>query len=231
MPLTKAEAKSLAKETKTLIGEVEKGETAHAAWVAIQDRVQQLYEGRNQREVAALVGKTHTWVADILHWDSGNSSFQTPFARDAKPGRREGVERAGAKAVLRDPENRKAVLDELTEEERAAVVRDADESRARTHERVTASERREDERKRSDHTQQFISAGAHLGEAKRHLRLATEEGRDVEFPVEEQQLLAERLDEVRREADVAELAIAHTTEIDWDAEWAKDRTVRGGENT
>jgi hypothetical protein len=121
MPADNVEA--LVDETKALIREVEGGETVHAAWVAIQDRIKQLNKVYSQREIAPKLGKSYTWVKDVLRWDPArHSGASSPFARDASSNRRDSVEQAEAKKVLRDPEKRAKVIESLTEMERIEIA-------------------------------------------------------------------------------------------------------------
>jgi hypothetical protein len=113
------------------------------------------------------------------------------------------------------------IVEDLDDDQKQEIVHIADESRRETHERVKRSEGRLDKEKRQRHTARFIQADGRLGRAKQEIRRATEEARNVEFSDEEQDLLNERIEEIRRELGVAELAIRNTTEIDWDAEFAK----------
>lgn len=109
---------ALVEETRALIQEVESGDTAHAAWVAIQDRVQRLCEGRTQTEVASLVGKSQTWVSELLSWDYRDHDKPTPKAGPRKPE----WNQATAKKVLADPEQRTKVIESFTEEERIEIA-------------------------------------------------------------------------------------------------------------
>lgn len=116
--------RALVKETKALIKEVESGETAHAAWVAIQDRVKRLYKTRTEREVAGLLGKASSWVHDVLVWDGG---IDLPFSASAR-GRDQDRNTRGAKTALRDPEARKQVIASLDADEIEAVIDDANDA-------------------------------------------------------------------------------------------------------
>jgi len=94
----------LVEETKALIEQVESGDTAHAAWLAIRDRVKQLYagRGRSQAEIGELLGKKPTWVNTLLRWDASVDSL--PFSRperDREPARRE---RAAKQILAEQPE-------------------------------------------------------------------------------------------------------------------------------
>ncbi len=118
--------RALVTETKALIKEVESGDTAHAAWVAIQDRLQQLYDGRSQQQVADLVERPKTWVRDVLNWDV-RSATHTPFATNSPAGKRarQASNRAAAKKMMTDPVELPAVIEKLTEEERLEVAKAA----------------------------------------------------------------------------------------------------------
>lgn len=109
----------LVAETKALIAEVEAGQTARAAWTAIQDRVKQLYEGRTQREVAEMLGKSCAWVATVLNW---RDVHEAPFS-GAKY--QENARRSRTKAALRDPRIRAEVFKELDSEEIEEVIETA----------------------------------------------------------------------------------------------------------
>lgn len=142
---------ALVKETKALIKEVEAGDTEHAAWVAIQDRVKLLAEDRTQTEVGKLLGKGRTWVNSMLTWDAPAGT--TPHSAAAR-GTDKG-DSAKAKKVLRDPEQRKKVIAELDHETRHALIEDVwqeqDEDLGKdpviTPEGERAYERNEDEKK------------------------------------------------------------------------------------
>ncbi len=131
------EDRALVKETKALIKEVESGDTTHAAWIAVQDRVQQLYEGRTQTEVAELIGKSQSWTAKLLRWDYSHAN-SPPWGSGSN--KRSEVT---AKA-LSDPGKRRALASSLPPEVLASVVADFDEER---HAKVEAkrSEHRDDD--------------------------------------------------------------------------------------
>jgi hypothetical protein len=112
---------ALVEETKALIDEVESGATAHAAWVAIQDRVKQLYEDHTQAEISELIGKNPSWVSDLIRWEP--SSRPTPFGGDHRATKNRDT--VGAKTALRDPDKRAKVLGELSAHDKAAVAADA----------------------------------------------------------------------------------------------------------
>lgn len=112
--------RALVAETKALINEVESGDTAHAAWVAIQDRVKRLYEGRTQEEVGGLIDKSLYWVADVLKWKPEDPQGRTPFA-GSRAERRPGEQKNIAKKVLADPEQRRRVIADLPPAELEAV--------------------------------------------------------------------------------------------------------------
>lgn len=104
---------ALVEETKALIREVEAGDTDRAAWIAIQDRIKRLYEGRTQREVGELIGKHYRWVQNVLTWDAHrdvHSPHGGPVARERR-------EKSVAKKALRNSESRKQVLADLSKDE------------------------------------------------------------------------------------------------------------------
>jgi hypothetical protein len=86
-----AKERALVEQTKKLIQKVDDLEAAlRPKWIEIQRRVQQLYDGKTQREVAELLGKSARWVNTVLKWDvSGpgtspatcTSSYSGPKAR------------------------------------------------------------------------------------------------------------------------------------------------------
>lgn len=127
--------RALVKETKALIKEVESGDTAHAAWVAIQDRVRRLYEGRTQTEVGELVGKSDQWIRNMLKWDPDVHAVP-----HSNPAYQERAKRSRTSAALRDPDVRVKVFKDMSAADLATVVADADEER---HAKVEA--------KRSEH--------------------------------------------------------------------------------
>src|SRR5262245_16315048 len=112
--MNQREERALVKETKALIKEVEAGNTEHAAWVAIQDRVQRLKEDRSQAEVAELLGKGRSWVQQVLRWDAARAA--SPHGEQARPGMRESTDKAAARKVLADPKTRQEVLENLPDE-------------------------------------------------------------------------------------------------------------------
>lgn len=135
--MNKQEERALVKETKALIKQVESGDTAHAAWVAIQDRVRQLYEGRTQREVAEQIGKKKSWVGELLTWDFQDPGKPTPWAGPRGTTR----EASTATKILRDPQTRAKVLAKLDDKDLAAIG-------AATHDRIMERIRA----KRSEHS-------------------------------------------------------------------------------
>jgi hypothetical protein len=125
------EDRALVKETKTLIKEVEAGDTAPAAWVAIQDRVNQLYKAfGSYKAVGREIGKDDKWVSGVVAWERGSAAAPTPWATTAPAGRqaRAASNRSAAKKVLADPAERVKVIEGLTPDEKAAVVRDISDS-------------------------------------------------------------------------------------------------------
>jgi hypothetical protein len=108
----------LVEETKALIKEVEAGDTANAAWLAIQDRVRRISDGRTQRETGRLLSKSDTWVSTVLAWDFQDPKTPTPHAGPRGAQR----EASTAKKVLRDPEQRRQVIADLDHNERAELV-------------------------------------------------------------------------------------------------------------
>lgn len=144
--------RALVRETKALIREVERGDTAHAAWVAVRDRVERLYEGRTQTEVGKLLGKSGKWVSDLLRWDSSSSSVESPFARDAAPGRKASVQNAEARKILEEapieevekiamklpPERRRKVIDAIASTHPARQPKPIDGMGERAREREEA---------------------------------------------------------------------------------------------
>ncbi len=135
------EDRALVKETKALIKEVESGDTAHAAWVAIQDRVQQLCEDRTQTAVGDLLGKGPDWVSTVVRWDSAAADL--PFSAGAR-GRDYDRNARGARKVLTDPAQRARTFKDMSAAELANVVADADEERHAKVE-VKRSEHRTDD--------------------------------------------------------------------------------------
>lgn len=124
--MNEQEYEALVEETRELIDDIEGGRPEHAGWVAIQDRVRRMQapgtaDERSKAQVAKDLRQSPTWVKDVLRWDR-RTSDATPFSRGSRPGRREGVEQAEAKKVLRDPESRAKVIESLTPEERAEVA-------------------------------------------------------------------------------------------------------------
>lgn len=124
--MTDTQERALVDETKALIREVEAGETAHAAWIAIRDRVQRLMESHTQPQVGALLDKSRSWVAKVLAWDvySNTLPLQGPSQERART-------KYHARQALQDPEQRREVIESLTEEDRLAIAHDAMEPEAR----------------------------------------------------------------------------------------------------
>jgi hypothetical protein len=143
------EDQRLVRETKALIKEVERGDTVHAAWIAIQDRVAQLKEGRTQAEVGELVGKKSSWIAYLLHWDS--TTVESPFATAARPTESAASDRSHAKRALRDPENRRAVLRDLNPGELAQIAQDAERVAGRALEKQHTEEKHRARAVRQEH--------------------------------------------------------------------------------
>lgn len=113
--------RALVAETKVLIAEVEAGQTDRAAWIAIQDRVKLLAEGRSQREVGDLIGRSHDWVGKVLRWD-GRDHVHLP-----QGGRGQDIaqSKSRAKKALRDPKIRAEVFKDLDSTEIEEVIETA----------------------------------------------------------------------------------------------------------
>lgn len=142
--MTKKTNGALVKETKALIKEVEAGNTDHAAWVAIQDRVKLLAASRTHRQVGASLDKDATWVTKVLQW-RGDDHHHLPLGG---PKQDVAQSKSRAKKALRDPEIRAKVIADLKPEERAKVaseaVRDLEaDERAPVQEAIREKERRE----------------------------------------------------------------------------------------
>lgn len=113
------EERALVQETKALIKEVEAGDTDHAAWVAIQDRLKQLADGRSNREVGRLVGKSESWVQKTVTWNPYHGTLP-----QGGPRKLDSNERSSARKVLRDPARRQKVVESLTQDERDELRQD-----------------------------------------------------------------------------------------------------------
>ncbi len=127
--MSETTTEALVEETKTLIAEVESGETAHAAWLAIQDRVKRLNEGRTQVEVGKLIGRSGDWVGEIVRWEP-NDRRPTPFGGDFRATKNRDV--VGARSALRDPVKRKAAIEQLAKDDPDVVAAIAKEAIAST---------------------------------------------------------------------------------------------------
>jgi len=128
--MDKKDERALVKETKALIGEVEAGNTARAAWVAIQDRVLRLSWDHTQKELAALVGKSETWVGAVLAWNPQVPADETPWAAEnARRASTTGLTKLerSAKTTLRGPASRRKVFKELSPTELIDVRADVEE--------------------------------------------------------------------------------------------------------
>jgi hypothetical protein len=135
--MNQREERALVKRIKARDKQIQAGHIETAAWMAQQDDVKLLCENHTQAEVGKMLGKKvqgHPkagercgWVSTVVNWKVSPSSM-TPFARDAKPGRRESVEQAEAKKVFRDPEGRKKVLPALSPTDLIEIGLEADEA-------------------------------------------------------------------------------------------------------
>lgn len=115
---------ALVDETKALWAEVEAGNTDHAAWIAIQDRVRTLTQDRSQAEAARLLGRDATSVGELLRWDRRSL---TPWSTDSKLGKskQEISQRSAAKTIMRDPKQRSQVIKSLTPDEIKSIAVEA----------------------------------------------------------------------------------------------------------
>ena len=213
--------RALVAETRALIEEVESGQTAHAAWVAIQDRVKRLYEGRTQAEVGELIGKKATWVGAVLAWDPGRPEL--PHARKGA-----GVERgdkAAAKKVLRDPEARSNVIESLSEEERLELAQAAMEPAMRTEGR-RAKERRAVRESRPDRDRTHVElVSLQLDKADIEIIGAIHDARGTTWTAEGSALVENRLEITEARLNLLRAAVTpEGDEIDWDEALAKLET-------
>lgn len=76
----------------------------------------------SQREIGAQVGKSRDWVGRLVRWHTNGDRDHAPFAA---PGQQESRDRSSTRKVLRDPGQRREVIESLEPEERAEVARDA----------------------------------------------------------------------------------------------------------
>lgn len=111
------EAKAVGAEVATMAGQIEGGESDRVAWVAIQDRVKRLSEGRTQTEVGVLVGQKKSWVSSVVNWKS--AAAESPFANKAQPARNAASDHAKAKRVLR--ENPEKIVEALAEADESVI--------------------------------------------------------------------------------------------------------------
>lgn len=229
--MNKQEERRLVAETKALIKEVEAGQTDRAAWIAIQDRVRELYldeEGRpfrTQVEVGELLGKKRDWISEVLAWDA--EDLPTPFSHAANL-RRQHLDRneRGAKTALRDPTSRAKVIAELEPADLARLAREAEIEAARKMEGEHTESKRNAKAIRQEHPQstskiQEMLIGTILDSARSRVVEAVRKLVDAEGELTEKAL--ERLQAKNEELATAVEAVDEllTGRTDWDAALAE----------
>lgn len=202
----------LVAETKALIAEVEAGETKHAAWIAIQDRVKQLLGKHSQAEVGRLLDKHSKWVSMIEKWDAGSPSAPTPFAGTSPAGKaaKEQSERAAVRRIAREaPEQVAEAIQAAPPEARAeafkALAADTEGTRNEMLDAGLAATPTPTPRKTPRPTQTWLAILSYLENARRGMERALDELSDQpELP----ENVAAKLEvETRRVADAAALLI------------------------
>jgi hypothetical protein len=109
------QAEELAARTRPLIADAERGQHEHGLWTAIADNViaiQRATSGASSREIGKLLGKSETWVRDVVAWRTSARGGASPFANAARADNRNS-DAGKARRVLR--ENPETVVAEIGE--------------------------------------------------------------------------------------------------------------------
>jgi hypothetical protein len=235
--MNEKDRKALVEETKALIDEVEAGQPEHAAWLAIQDRVQRLHaEVGSNRKVGKLIGKGETWVRDVLKWDARDRA--RPFGGAEKNAKRYEQQ---ARKVLTDPAKRKAAIEEIAKadpEAIAEIAKDAIEAASDEDARevanaaldrdIDASATKRKTRKKAKKVVNEVENPDDPNERERErfdrrvaivnraLRDLFHEANETEWTDEDEEKLLERLASTEYLIDRVKLAITNVENVDWD---------------
>lgn len=187
-------------------------------------------------DMAIVVPAANLTPDDVHAVELPDVPFKTFYDASQSGGRQYGnvatavntIEKRGAAAVVaaltdeQKTEVAREVIRQAPVEQFRQIQRDADDRHDRDHQHLNeirkTSRARQEAEHRSRHTLRYVQVDGFIDDAKRKLRDALNEAQGVEFDAEERDLLAEEIKRVRNLADLLDMLITGTTEVDWDAE-------------